>query len=106
MDYFNIKTNDKPDGISLVPMLQRGNQDSKKVFIQYDGNGAYGNNQRCVVDGEFKLIMDTYKDEIFLELYNLKKDPQETVNLAADPKYESIRKKFMVELRETHGCYK
>lgn len=52
------------------------------------------------MEGDFKLIMDTYKDEIFLELYNLKKDPEEKENLAADPQYEAMSKQLIGHIRE------
>lgn len=100
MDYLKINSPDKPDGISLIPLLQGKSLIRDRVFIQYDGNGAYGNNQRCVVEGDFKLIMDTYKDEIFLELYNLKKDPEEKENLAANPQYEAMSKQLIAHIRE------
>jgi arylsulfatase A-like enzyme len=75
------------DGRSLIPLVTGKGVEHRPVFIQYDGNGSLGNFQRCVVDGDFKLIVDIFKDETFLELYNLAKDPQETTNLALDKTY-------------------
>jgi hypothetical protein len=49
---------------------------------QFDGNGARGNYQRCVLDGDDKLIVDLFKDELFLELYRISDDVQEQNNLA------------------------
>ena len=54
----------------------------RDTFIQFDGNGARGNFQRCVIYGGYKLIVDIFKDEIFLELYHLVTDRMETNNLA------------------------
>lgn len=55
----------------------------RPVFVQYDGNGALGNFSRAVIRGQQKLIVDTFKDEIFFELYDLCRDPQEEHNLIA-----------------------
>ena len=41
-----------------------------------------------MVSGRHKLIVDLFKDEIFLELYDTVADPEETVNLAVDPAHE------------------
>ncbi|CAL1518702.1 sulfatase-like hydrolase/transferase [Chitinophaga sp. MM2321] len=100
MDFLQINPKDKTDGISLMPLLKNKSFNRNKVFIQYDGNAAYGSNQRCVVSGNYKLIMDTFKDEIYLELYDIIKDPEETVNLVMDPAYEALSRKLIGEIQE------
>ena len=100
IDYLRIKFNDNTDGKSLMSIVKGEAQNRKRVFIQYDGNGGYGNNQRCVVDGEYKLIIDTFKGEIFLELYNVIQDPEEKNNLVTDSKYESIAKNLIEAIKE------
>lgn len=82
IDYLKISNAGNVDGRSLMPLIANTNRNRGPVFIQYDGNGAYGNNQRCVVDGKWKLIVDSFKDEYYLELYNLVQDPEERENLA------------------------
>src|SRR5690606_1166079 len=72
------------DGRSLVPMVRNQDRIRPPVFIQYDGNASLGNFQRCVVVGDFKLVVDIFKDEFFIESYDLKRDQQETSNLAFD----------------------
>jgi arylsulfatase A-like enzyme len=69
-------------GKSLIPLIE-GNESKirEDIFIQYDGNGARGNFQRCVVHDSYKLIVDMFKDETFLELYDLESDPEEHNNL-------------------------
>lgn len=65
--------------------MQRGAPAAREeLFIQFDGNGARGNFQRCLVRGPHKLIVDLFKDEIFFELYDVLADPQEQQNLAWD----------------------
>lgn len=56
---------------------------ARPVFVQYDGNGAMGNFSRAVIWAQHKLIVDTFKDEVFFELYALGPDPQEEHNLIA-----------------------
>lgn len=56
---------------------------ARPIFVQYDGNGALGNFSRAVILGTDKLIVDTFKDEIFFELHDLSTDPQEERNLIA-----------------------
>ena len=65
-----------------------GDWQERAIFIQFDGNGARGNFQRAVVSGRHKLIVDLFKDEIFLELYDTVADPEETMNLAVDPVHD------------------
>jgi len=70
------------DGRSLVPMMTSGASGRDAVFIQFDGNGARGNFQRAVIHDGHKLIVDMFKDETYLELYDIVSDPEETTNLA------------------------
>ena len=69
------------DGTTLRPWLEGTAEKERPVFIQYDGNGALGNFQRCVISGDYKLVTDVFKDEVFYELYDVKNDRMETENL-------------------------
>ncbi len=80
-DYLDITPESAPDGVSLLPNIAQGTKVNRPVFIQFDGNGARGNFQRCMIDGQYKLIADVFKDEIHYELYDIENDVQETVNL-------------------------
>lgn len=100
MDYLHIPADDSVDGLSLMPLLRGEGWKRDDVFVQYDGNGGYGNNQRCVVRGQYKLIMDTYKNEVFLELYDVLNDRQEKENLAMRPEYAGKTKELIGVLRK------
>jgi choline-sulfatase len=101
LDYLHIRPKGRPDGLSFMPLLEGKVQQRPRVFLQYDGNAAYGSNQRCVVEGDYKLIIDTFEEEVYLELYDERKDPEETTNLVLDPAYEARTKKLIAEIR-TH----
>lgn len=99
MDYLRIPDADSTDGLSLMPLLRGESLTRKEIFMQYDGNSAYGGNQRSVVDGDFKLIIDTFGPQRYLELYNLKSDPLESKNLALDPAYEKTTRRLIHQIR-------
>ncbi|MCA0270716.1 MAG: sulfatase-like hydrolase/transferase [Proteobacteria bacterium] len=72
---------DRPAGLPGRNLFEA---DERPVFVQYDGNGSLGNFSRAVIRGQDKLIVDTFKDEVFFELYRLDTDPEEERNLIAD----------------------
>ncbi len=100
IDYLNIAGAGATDGTSLLPLAKGKTSPDKRIFIQYDGNAAYGSNQRCVVKGPHKLIMDTFRDEIYLELYDVEKDPQEKENLIGKPPYRALAEQLIGDIRE------
>jgi len=72
-------------GCSLKNAIQTGKPlDREDIFIQFDGSGARGNFQRCLIRGPHKLIVDLFKDEIYFELHHVDEDPQEKYNRAFD----------------------
>jgi arylsulfatase A-like enzyme len=92
-------------GRSLVPAMGGAPLDREAIYIQFDGNGARGNFQRAVVRGNQKLIVDIFKDETYLELYDVVGDPQETQNLAFEtargPQVEEMLGLLRRHMRET-----
>ncbi|MFS0838753.1 sulfatase [Paenibacillus sp. 1P03SA] len=83
-DFLQITAPENISGRSLMPLIS-GEVDRlrrERIFIQFDGNGARGHFQRCVLEGSYKLIVDMFKDELFIELYDSQSDPLEMSNLA------------------------
>ena len=75
-------------GRSLAPFL-RGETPAEwrdAVFTQTNGNELYGI-QRSVMTREWKYVYNGFDYD---ELYNLKDDPGEVVNLASDPMYKDV----------------
>jgi len=98
LDYLGISVPSDLSGVSLRPLIEGESIDREAIFIQFDGNGARGNFQRCVVKGNYKLIVDTFKDEIYFELYDVVNDKQELRNLAFDEK-EKVEESFSLMLK-------
>ncbi|MEF3308497.1 sulfatase-like hydrolase/transferase [Paenibacillus sp. GYB004] len=100
-DYMNFRPKSPMSGRSLIPLISGKSSGRERVFIQYDGNGGRGNFQRCIVEGDYKLIVDLFKDETFIELYNVIADPQEMENLAfQDRTYRMNIEEMLHRLRE------
>ncbi len=111
MDYLNLPAPQGMSGISLMPYINgtaevEDHAVPRDVFIQYDGNGSRGNFQRCVVSGDYKLIVDMFKDESFVELYNVRNDRLEMNNLALSNEYDEIAtaliKKLSAHMQSTN----
>lgn len=99
LDLLQQPVPDGTEGQSLVPQMRGSGTPREDIFIQFDGNGARGNFQRAVVRGSHKLIVDLFKDECFLELYDVVGDPQESVNLAFNPAFEKVVEELVASLR-------
>lgn len=81
-DYYGVTPAGAVNGHSLKGQIEgTENEKERPVYIQYDGNGSRGNFQRCVIWKKHKYIVDLFKDECYLELYDLETDQQEMRNL-------------------------
>jgi arylsulfatase A-like enzyme len=78
---------------SLLPLI-RGERTEQYPSIY----GAYTQAQRMVRQGDFKLIV--YPKPLTFQLFDLKSDPYETINLADNPAYAEKIKKLLAELRK------
>lgn len=90
--------NESFDGRSLLSLMEGKPSKEAAIFIQYDGNGSLGSGQRCLIKGDDKLIVDTFKEEVFIELYDLGRDREEKVNLALHPENKSKVEALFKEL--------
>ncbi|SHH42233.1 sulfatase/phosphatase domain-containing protein [Clostridium grantii] len=99
-EYLDIKRPKILSGVSLMDAIAGKKIDREVIYIQFDGNGARSNFQRCAIMGDYKLIVDIFKDEVFLELYDIGKDVQEQNNLAFELQYEPIVIKMVDFIRE------
>jgi choline-sulfatase len=51
------------------------------------------------VKQDYKLIVDLFKDEVYLELYHVVNDPQELENLAFEPDSAKLILELLADLR-------
>jgi choline-sulfatase len=85
-DYASIKTPPDMRGRSLRAVLESKSADSHEYIV----SEVSSNTGRMVRTQGYKYI--AYKDDACEQLFDMKKDPGETKNLAASSKYESILK--------------
>lgn len=86
------------DGVSLAPLLDspHSKSDFGPVFAEY---GLTGPQKSMIRRGQWKY---TYWLHDLPELYDLKSDPEELHNLAADPQYAAIANKLRAQLLGWH----
>jgi len=77
------------DGVSLRPFVDGAGEPPRRdaVMTQYYSKQKWVNPIRSVCTTEYKYNRYRYHGE---ELYDLTQDPDETVNLAADPAYREV----------------
>jgi arylsulfatase A-like enzyme len=77
-------------GRSLLPFLRREVPPDwpEAFYSQFNGVELYYT-QRMVATQEFKYVFNGFDDD---ELYDLRRDPHETVNRASDPDYQEIKR--------------
>ncbi|MEA1951203.1 MAG: sulfatase-like hydrolase/transferase [Planctomycetota bacterium] len=87
----------KADGFSLAPTLTGKTPQQSRDFVvsQYYGKQRWVNPIRMIRTADFKFNRYIRHGD---ELYDLKNDPGELVNLAADPGYAARKKDLLGEL--------
>ena len=103
----SIPTPSSVQGISLVPLLE-GRVDSVRPFTYH----AYRQHQRAYRKGHFKLIEyvrasdhnkrsgEFVAGSRVTQLFNIKEDPWETIDLSFQPKYKEQVRKLRKEMRQ------
>jgi arylsulfatase A-like enzyme len=81
------------DGVSLKPILTGRSPKVRDTLFT-----AYRDVQRAIRDERWKLIV--YPRINRKQLFDLKNDPEETRDLAGDPRYASIIERLMNQLRQ------
>ncbi|MGI6537196.1 MAG: sulfatase [Caldicoprobacterales bacterium] len=109
-EYIDYYPSHKMSGCSLLDVIKKGAEPKREaVFSQYDGNKSLANTQRCIIKDGYKLIVSMFRDEKYLELYNISEDPQETVNLIFEKEYLSQAGELLNDLirhmKETKDIY-
>jgi arylsulfatase A-like enzyme len=97
-DLTGIKTPAAVEGKSLVPIVR-----GEKARVRDWLFGAYRDCQRMVRDERWKLIKYNADGVKNVQLFDLKNDPDEVHNLAADPKFAAERarlEKLLAEARK------
>lgn len=91
------------DAVSLVPVLKGGSitQPRDLYFVRREGGAAYGGKSyEAIIRGDWKLMQnDPFSP---LELYNVKTDPQEKLNLAAT--HKTMFNELSTALRQHIQC--
>lgn len=82
LDYARVKVPSNVDGKSLQPVL-RGHEPRVREHLL----GAYKASQRMIRDERWKLLKYNAAGVKNVQLFDLKTDPDELHNLAADPKH-------------------
>lgn len=104
----DIAGTDVPDymqGKSMLPLLSDNREDidwRKSFLFEYFVDDAYpyaGPTQVAIRTEEYKLV-DCFLDDDIDELYDLRKDPGEMINLINNPDYKIIQKQLRKELKD------
>ncbi|WP_413111193.1 sulfatase-like hydrolase/transferase [Thaumasiovibrio sp. DFM-14] len=83
-------------GKSLLPFINDETPNSWRdyLFTQTNGNEVYGI-QRSVFNDDWKLVHNTFDED---ELYDLKRDPHELMNLADCEEYKEVKKELFKQI--------
>ena len=103
-DLMGLEVASNLDGLSMAEVIRGGEAPpSRPVHAQYSGNPVVGDIRRAVIAQRYKYIHDP--DDV-AELYDLREDPLEMRNLAADPAHQRVVSELHAEARAwgvSHG---
>jgi len=92
------------EGVSLVPLLNNKKLEERDLFWHYPHYGNQGGDPSSIIrEGDWKLIY--YWETEISELYNLKKDPSEQMDVASSNSdlAQNLQKKLMDYLNVTNA---
>jgi len=95
LDLCGLPPNPQVDGDSLVPLLKTPDVEWNKIAVT-----SYGVGNVSLRDRTYRYIV--YEDGSE-ELYDIRKDPNEWVNLAADKRYALVKAGFKKQLPQTQA---
>ncbi|MFI4913139.1 MAG: sulfatase-like hydrolase/transferase [Sedimentisphaeraceae bacterium JB056] len=114
LDFMGCKSSPVLEGKSMLPILKDSKVPHKsEVFVEFgrftmahDGYGGF-NPYRCCITEDYKLCINLLDKD---ELYNIKEDPDEVVNLISVPEYAEIRNqlhdRILEWMGETRDCFR
>jgi len=91
----DVQVNYKMTGMSLLPFLRGEKPDWRKAICTQCSGVENLFTQRSIFSRDYRY---TYNGFDFDEFYDLKKDPDEMINLIDDPGYEKIKKDLCREM--------
>ncbi|MCH2176545.1 MAG: sulfatase-like hydrolase/transferase [Lentisphaeria bacterium] len=94
----NINSNTNYSGQSLIQFCQEkdDNEKRKEVYFQCNGTENYFT-ARGIKTADFKYVYNGYDYD---ELYDLNNDPDELINLQAQPEFQIVKKELMQKIWE------
>ena len=98
LDAMSVKPNDYDKnlpGSSLISLAKDDELEDRVVFSEYHGFGIY-TGEYMIVKGDYKYVYYVGEDP---QLFNLKKDPEELIDLSKSEKYSAILREMEGELR-------
>ena len=98
-DIIDYPSEIETDGISFFPVLKKNRIDIKRhMYIFWDYGHVRNKYMQAVRFGKYKGIANFIKKEVTYELYDLEKDPGETMNIDSEnPEILDKMKVFMTE---------
>lgn len=96
LDAAGLSQRDFPGSQSLLPLLEDDStyKGREEVFFQCNGTENYFT-ARGVKNKDFKYVYNGYD---FDELYDLRIDPEELINVQADPEYQTVKEELMQKI--------
>ncbi len=95
----DLKLTSEMQGESLLPLIKGNTNESRNIaYIQYDGNGALSCAQRAIIYSGYKLIVDSFQNEVYYEFYNINEDNEETTNLLFEDGFLQLANTYLDKL--------